>query len=164
MTPQRQIVLTNLSPSQSAKLKFNTTLRLDLIFNSILERTSPAKSAKEVSMMRKLAIWCLCLVMMAEREKFRDLPTELSKELIYFREEIENNNPVGGKVQLNPIPEIVKRMLKKDSDVINRMKADTNVLESEKRIWTFPKFKPINTVVSITDALLVQEGGNLSQT
>lgn len=35
---------------------------------------------------------------MADREKLDCLPGELRKELLFFREEIENDNPFGGKV------------------------------------------------------------------
>lgn len=58
-----------------------------------------------------------------------------------------------GKLQLNPIPEIVKRMIKKDLNVVNRLKAHDNLLELDPRFWTFPKFRPIASVTKITDAL-----------
>ena len=35
---------------------------------------------------------------------------------------MENNNPIGGKLQLNPIPEVVKRMIIKDSNVFQKIK------------------------------------------
>ena len=55
---------------------------------------------------------------------------------------------------MNPMPEIVKRMITKDSSVINQIKNDSFLLESDKRIWTFPKFKPISSVVEIADSIL----------
>ena len=58
---------------------------------------------------------------------------------------------------MSPIPEIVKRMLSKDSNVINRIKTESYTLDSDKRIWTFPKFKPISTVTQITEALINEE-------
>ena len=112
--------------------------------------------------MRKLAMWALCLIMVAEKDKLRCLPPDFSRELLFFKEEIENNNPVDGKVQLNPIPSIVKRMLMKDPNVLIKMKTETHSLVSEPSIWTFPKFKPINTVVSITEALSHEEQGLLT--
>jgi hypothetical protein len=131
-----------------------------------LEKTSPLKSAKEVSMMRKVAMWALCLIMLSNRERFNGLPIEFAKELNFFKDEIENINPCSGKVQMNPIPEIVKRMISKDSNVINRIKLDSHTLDSDKRIWTFPKFKPINAVAHITEALINEEmrKDNLSKT
>ena len=115
-------------------------------------------------MMRKMAMWALCLIMLSSREKFNGLPFELANELNYFKDEIENINPCGGKIQMNPMPEIVKRMIGKDSNVINRLKTDSNTLGSDKRIWTFPRFKPINSVAMITEALNNNQMDNLSKT
>ena len=69
-------------------------------------------------------MWALCLVMLSPRQKFQGLPKDLASELNFFKDEVENTNPFGGKVQLNPIPEIVKRMITKDSKLIVRLRAD----------------------------------------
>ena len=87
-------------------------------------------------------MWALCLITLSPRESFADLPTEFAEELNYFKDEIENNDPFGGNVQLNPIPETIKKMIIKDSKVLNRLKTENNLLDVDKRIWTFPKFKP----------------------
>ena len=83
------------SPTR-ASLK--TGLRLDKIFNTILEKSSLATQAKLVSLKRKLAMWALCMVMAAPRSHFAGLPTSLVTDLTFFKEEIENLNPCGGKV------------------------------------------------------------------
>ena len=49
------------------------------------------------------------------------------------------------------MPEIVKRMLKKDSTVINRLKYDAYQLPQDPRIWTFPKFKSLGAVNEMID-------------
>ena len=116
-------------------------MRIEKIFNSILEKTSPLKSSKDVSLLRKVAMWALCLIIITPVETLKYLPDELQKEILFFKEEIEGNNPFGGKIQLNPIPEIVKRMINKDSNVIKRLRADGYQLELDHRIWTFPRFE-----------------------
>ena len=88
-------------------------------------------------------MWALCLITLTPREKFVGLPDDLAQELNFFKEEIETGHPISGNVQLNPMPEIVKRMIKKDSTVINRLKYDAYQLPQDPRIWTFPKFKSL---------------------
>ena len=80
--------------------------------------------------------------MLCKRENLNGLSLELLNELNYFKDELESDNPFGGKIQLNPIPACVKAMILNDSDVIKRIKSETYVLESDKRVWTFPKFTP----------------------
>ena len=41
---------------------------------------------------------------------------------------------------MNPIPEVVKRMIMKDSNVIVRLRKDGYSLGIDERIWTYPKF------------------------
>ena len=74
-------------------------------------------------------MWALCLVTLASQENISDLSIELANELQYFKEEIENNDPIGGKVQLNPIPDLIKNMIKKDSSVLERLKTESSHLE-----------------------------------
>ena len=74
-------------------------------------------------------MWALCLITLASEENISDLPAELARELLFFKEEIENNDPVGGKVQLNPIPDQIKNMIKKDSSVLERLKTESGPLE-----------------------------------
>lgn len=63
---------------------------------------------------------------------------------------------------MNPVPEIVKRMMKKDSNVVNRLKTETYALEMDNRIWTFPRFRPINwNILEKTNELLEQLTPNL---
>ena len=92
--------------------------------------------------------------MLAPKGAFGGLPDKFVKELDFFKESMEGDNPVGGKVQMNPMPEIVKRMINKDSSVINQIKSDNFLLDSDKRIWTFPKFKSMSSVVKIADSIL----------
>ena len=95
-------------------------------------------------------MWALCMITLSPRESFIDLPAVFSSELNYFKDEIENNDPFGGNVQLNPIPDIVKKMIIKDSNVLNQLKSENNLLDSDRRIWTFPKFKPANDLANMT--------------
>ena len=44
-------------------------------------------------------------------------------------------------------------MIKKDEKALNRIKTDSNNLELDARIWSFPKFRPIGSVSAITDAI-----------
>ena len=64
----------------------------------------------------------LCQLMLCPRERLNGLPLELLNEVNFFKDEVEFDNPFGGKVQLNPVPAGVKEMLDGDSDVINRIK------------------------------------------
>ena len=89
-------------------------------------------------MKRKLAMWALCLITLAPRENISSFPKDLASELLYFKDEIENNDPFGGKVQLNPIPEAIKLLIKSDSSFIERLKTEASSLDSDKRIWTYP--------------------------
>ncbi len=91
--------------------------------------------------MRKVAIWALCLIVVSPKKHFSNLSESLRKQLEFFKDEIDNKNPFGGKIQLNPIPEIVKRMINKDSNVISRLRADGYQLDIDQRIWTFPRFE-----------------------
>ena len=51
-------------------------------------------------------------------------------------------NPSGGKIQLNQMPEIVKKMLRKDKNVLDRLKNDKNLCVKENQdVWCFPKFR-----------------------
>ena len=65
---------------------------------------------------------------------------------------------------MNPIPEIVKRMITKDPNVINRMKTESLSLSADSRIWTFPPFKPIDPVVQIITEQLSCGGSNFEET
>lgn len=119
-----------------------TSLRISKIFSSILEKGGSINVAKEQVKVRKLSIYALCLIILTPIEKLQSgLPVELAKEVAYFKDEVESNNPFGGKIQMNPIPEVVKRMIKKDSNVIVRLRKDGYSLGIDERIWTYPKFK-----------------------
>ena len=83
-------------------------------------------------------MWALCLIILTPREHFQGLPLEFFNELNFFRDEMDSRNPFGGKVQMNPIPEIVKRMIKKDTNVLNRIKSQNYKLDADERLWTFP--------------------------
>ena len=71
---------------------------MDIILNTILETSSVTKTAKEVTLLRKLAMLALCKIMLAPRERFTGLPNALSKELNGFKDEMESNNPFAGKL------------------------------------------------------------------
>lgn len=71
----------------------------------------------------------------------QQLPVELCKELGFFKDEIDNNNPFGGKVQMNPIPEAIKLMINEDANQIVRLRDDDYKLKYDQRIWTFPCFE-----------------------
>lgn len=61
-------------------------------------------------MTRKLAIWALCQIMLTSIDRIkRGLPEALSNEIEIFKQNAEG--PFTGKVQMNPMPEIVKRMI-----------------------------------------------------
>ena len=67
-------------------------------------------------------------------------------------------NPSGGKIQLNQMPEIVKKMLRKDSNVLDRLKNDKNLCVKENSdIWCFPKFRTTTGISQITDAIYESE-------
>ena len=121
--------------------QFETTIRLETIFEAILKKESAYSSFKEVSDLRKVAIWALCLIILTPKKSLSNFSESLRKQLEFFKDEIENKNPFGGKIQLNPIPEIVKRMIKKDSNVITRMKADGYHMSFDQRIWAFPRYE-----------------------
>ena len=87
-------------------------------------------------------MWALCLITLAPRDCISDLPAEFANELLFFKDEIENSDPFGGKVQLNPIPHEIKNMIKKDATVLDRLRSQSSSLAVDKRIWTFPCFKP----------------------
>ena len=117
-------------------------MRIGKIFSSILEKGGSLNVAKEQAKVRKLSIYALCLIILTPVEKLqKGLPAELAKEVVYFKDEVESNNPFGGKIQMNPIPEVVKRMILKDSSVIVRLRKDGYSLGVDQRIWTYPKFK-----------------------
>ena len=114
-------------------------VRLDYILNSIL---LPDTVMKSESANRKIAMRALCQIMLCRRERLNGLPLELLNELNFFKDELEFDNPFGGKVQLNPIPTGVKQMILDDSNVINRLRTEQYPLESDQRIWTFPRYVP----------------------
>lgn len=136
MTPGSLIGLQQM-PAQT---KLETKLRLTDIFNAILGLPS---EDRELSLKRKLGMWALCLVTIAPRQCISDLPHELATELNLFKDEIENSDPIGGKVQLNPIPQAIKNMIRADSGIINHLKSESTPLQADKRIWTYPKFVPV---------------------
>lgn len=84
---------------------------MQTIFSAILERSSDKVPLGEATLLRKLAMWAICLIMLSPRERFLGLPTDLAQEVIFFKEEVGSDNHFGGKVQLNPIPENVKHMI-----------------------------------------------------
>ena len=73
-----------------------------------------------------------------------------------FKDEVQGH--YARKIQLNQVPEIVKRMIQKDPNVIDRLKNETFTLVQDKRIWTFPRFKPLGAIIDMTNDLLAQEG------
>ena len=77
----------------------------------------------------------------------------------FFKEEIESNNPFDGRVQLNPIPDAIKNLIKQESGIIRRLHEEQHRLKVNERMWTFPYFEhdaPINpdaNLIEITEAL-----------
>ena len=67
---------------------------------------------------------------------------ELILGITYFKNELVQGYPFGGQVQLNPIPEVVKKMIKQDGNVILKMRTEMDFLDKDRRIWCYPKFKP----------------------
>ena len=43
---------------------------------------------------------------------------------------------------MNPVPDKIKLMIRNDSNILNRLKTNTYLLEQDKRLWTFPRFEP----------------------
>jgi len=49
--------------------------------------------------LRKLAIYALCLIVLVPASHLNGLPSEFAKEISFFRDEVDNNNPCnGGKI------------------------------------------------------------------
>ena len=53
----------------------------------------------------------LCRIILCPRERLNGLPLELLNELNYYKDELEFDNPFGGKIQLNPMPDTIKNMI-----------------------------------------------------
>ena len=79
-------------------------------------------------MQRKLAIFALCLILATGKSQLSScaLPEEFESEVMNFKDEVEGH--YARKIQLNQVPEIVKRMIQKDPNVIERLKSETFTL------------------------------------